>query len=95
MTKDGKVAVEKYIKGKLNPAVTVRTKMEQKSNPSQVSKLDFSINNNSRELIRAAQIGSIKLYQTVAYSKEKIHTLNPVWGCNEHGMTPLRIALLN
>lgn len=69
-TKAGKVKVEKYKKGKWNPFVTVREKMDQAENSSQVPNLDQSVRNNNRELIRAAIIGSQKLYKAVAYSKQ-------------------------
>lgn len=68
-TKAGKKKVEKYKKGKYNPFVTIRDTMEQLENPSQTPNLDQSIRNNNRELIRAAVIGSQKLYKAVAYSK--------------------------
>ena len=93
-TSDGKVQVEKFVKGKFNPAITIREKMEQKANTSETANLEQSVSNNTRELIRAATIGSLKLYKSVAYSKEKIHTLNPKWGV-ECEQTPLRIAMIN
>lgn len=93
-TATGKVPVLKYVKGKFNPNVKIREHMDQYQNKSDIPNIGQSIMNNNRELIRAAVIGSTKLYQSVLKTKKKIYTLNPKW-CVDNDLNPLRIAMLN
>lgn len=86
--------IQKYVKGKFNPNVKVREQMDQYENKSEIPNIGQSIMNNNRELIRAAVIGSTKLYESVLQTKKKIFTLNPKW-CVDNDLNPLRIAMLN
>jgi len=86
--------IQKYVKGKFNPNVKVREQMNQYENKSEIPNIGQSIMNNNRELIRAAVIGSTKLYESVLQTKKKIFTLNPKW-CVDNDLNPLRIAMLN
>ena len=81
-----------YKKGKFNPGVTIRDKMEQLDNESEIPNLDGGVNNNNRELIRAVNIGSTKLLNSVLYSNSKISQLNFPWGIHNK-VNALRLAL--
>lgn len=91
-----KVEILKYKKGKFNPFVTVREIHHQFEDTSEVARLDQSINNNTKELLRAAIIGSVKLYNEVVYSKKKIFSNDPDWGfeIEDLSLSPLKISML-
>jgi len=81
-----------YKRGKYNSSVQVKDFFEQLENPSQVPNLDGAVANNNRELIRAVNIGNLKLVKNILGSKKKISRLTQRWGI-ENITSPILLAI--
>jgi ankyrin repeat protein/predicted DNA-binding WGR domain protein len=83
-----------YKKGKWNPNVNLVEEMQQFQSQSLVPNFECSTRNSNREVIRAAKIGSKKLFEKIVKSDKKISRLTERWGVDNR-TTALKVLIEN
>jgi hypothetical protein len=69
-----------FKRGKWNPNVQIIQKCLQLESESVVPNFECSTKNSNKEVIRAANIGNLKLLEKIAASDQKISRLTERWG---------------
>jgi ankyrin repeat protein/predicted DNA-binding WGR domain protein len=83
-----------YKKGKWNPNVDLVDSCQQLESQAMMPNFECSTRNSNREVIRAAMIGSKKLFEKIIKSDKKISRLTERWGV-DNDTTAMKILIEN